>query len=67
MPEPVIEPGTSRTTVQCVTSETPRHLNVSIKAKLHNCFNVMSNGLKHTKKAKFTGHNFPQIHFFCYI
>ena len=40
-----IEPGTSRTPVRCVTTGSPRQLNVSIVVKLFYCFNTM--GLIH--------------------
>jgi len=50
LPEPGIEPRTSRTTVGCVTSGTPSQQKVSMVVKLFNCFNAMvQNVNKHSK------------------
>ena len=41
LPEPGIEPGTSRIQSGCVTSELPSQQKVTIVVKLFNCFDAM--------------------------
>jgi len=48
--EPGIEPGRSVTTVWCVTSRSPRHLNEAIVVKLINGFNVMHRNVNQQKQ-----------------
>jgi len=46
MPEPGIEPGSSRAAVWRVTSRPARQIDVSIGVKLFNCFNEMGHSIK---------------------
>jgi len=41
LPEPGIEPGTSRTQSGCVTAAPPSELRVTIVVKLFNCFDAI--------------------------
>jgi len=45
--EPGIEPGTPGTASWCVTSKSPRQLNVAteVNMQLFNCFNVMGRNI----------------------
>jgi len=61
-----IEPGTSRTAFGCFTSGPPKQLNVSIAAKLFNCFNVM--GQNKNKQSQMCGrHFFSKVLFLQYV
>jgi len=60
--ERIIEPGTSHTTVQCVTS---RQLKIWIKVKLFNYFNVMGRTIN--KQSQICGPHFQQSRLFCTI
>ena len=57
----VIEPVTSRNAVWCVTSRTPRQMNVTIELRLFKCVIVKG---RHINSAKFAGHTFEQSRYF---
>jgi len=70
LPEPGLEPGTSRTPVRCVTSTCvctePRQQNASTEDKLCNCLIIMGRNVNNSNQ-NCGRHFFNYVDFFCNI